>query len=356
MTDILTDDMIEQATLPKNAIEKRVTQSLYNYSDAWAFFDARSDALFKLLKRLVLAIIVILGISIMGDRLRETWQFIIEIWYGICLIFYNIAFACFGSGLSHVFWIVFIPSFLFGFAMMPKKRGFLTHIDLDMTREFPVHVRIYQKTDVFNEASLRCEPPGDGFFDWWYFKDIKRAILNIFGRLREYRIVPSSYNTKNMLKCKFFDNSGADINDYLDEGIVFFTTSCGDDKPVVSVVETEDGEEMVYIRSSRINNISQVQAIIEWPEKDKQTETIREQNMMIASLNRQLNDNITTELYPVVDAMLNRDDVKHINALHAFARPSAKSFYDDLKKESKTAMSKAVQEKEAEYTQMEEES
>lgn len=350
MTDILTDEMREQATLPKNAIERRTDHYIHSYNNAWSFFAERSDGLFKIIKWAVISIVAFLLVGLVADRLREAWQFIIEIFEGIVQIFSNLFYAAFGSGLSHVFWTIFIPIFLVAFvAMMPKVRSFLMHTDIDMTREHQVHINIYQKTEMFNEASLRCEPPSSGILDFWILKDIKRAVLNIFNRQREYKIVSSSYNTKNMLKCKINDYSGADMDDILDEGMAFFTTSCGNNEPVVAVVETEEGEEVAYIRSSRINNISQIKAIIEWPEKDQLAEENRKLNMTVTALRKQINDNIVSEIYPVVDQMLNRDDVNHVNALFALSRKKPKGLVDKVSKETKVIISKAMKEKEAEY-------
>ena len=322
---IMTDDMYEQAGKPKNSIENRISR-YSSYSDGWALVGDNFDSIVKLVKYILLGVLAFLIIAFFTDQIEEGWDFIKSLWNGFWFMIGMFLWAISISPVARVVWIFAIPTFLIIFLNIPRRISCLRQIDIDMRREFPVHIKLYRKSEVFGEVALGCDDLEHGFFDWWIFKHIKRAILNILNKLKDYQVVPTSYSTKNMLKTKRFNYTGSDSGDFQDEDITFFTTDCGGGNPAIAIVEDEEGKEWAFIRTAEIHNISEVKAILEWEDRPGLTKIISNLERQVLDLERKNKLKPLDKSFEFFAALLADDSIEFSQLLKDSVRESNSNF------------------------------
>ena len=317
--------MYEQVIKPKNSIERRA-ETYSNYTNGWALLEAQFDNIIKLVKYLFFAIVAFLTVAFFTEQIEEGWEFIKSLWFGFWLIIGTILWAITISPVARVFWIFAIPTFIIIFVNIPRVISCLRQIDIDMRREFPVHIKLFRKSEVFGEVALSCDELEHGFWDWWIFKDIKRGILNIMNKLKDYPVVPSSYSTKNMLKTKRFNYTGSNAGDFQDEDVTFFTTDCGGGNPAISIVEDEEEKEWAFIRTAEIHNISEMQAILEWEDRPGLTKTIAKLEREILDLKRKEKLRPLDKSFEFFAALLADDSIEFSRLLQDSVRESNSDF------------------------------
>jgi len=278
--------MYEQSVMPRNSIENKANR-YSNYTNGWALFADNFDTFTKILKYLFFGITVFLIFAFFTDQIEEGYDFIKSLWNGFWMMIGTILWGVTISPVARVVWIFAFPTFIFVFINIPRKISCLRQIDLDMKREIPVYIKLYRKSEVFGEVALGCDELDFGFWSWWIFKDIKRAVLNIRNKLKDYQVVPNNYSTKNMLKTKKFNYTGYNTGDFQDEDITFFTTNCGGENPAISIVEDEEEKEWAFIRTAEIHDIGEMKAILDWDDKQGQSKTIAKLRRRVLELERE---------------------------------------------------------------------
>lgn len=333
---IMTDDMYDQSMKWRNSIENTVGRHS-SYTNGWALLSDNFDTLLKILMWIVIGVAIFLTVALGTDQIDAAGELISSIWFGFWNIILTIAWWVTISPVARVVWIFGFPTFLMVFLNIPRRISCLRHIDLNMLRKFPVHIKLYRKSEVFDELTIGCDELGHGIFDWWFLKHIKRAVLNIMNRVNDYKVMPSSYSTKNMFPTKTFNFTGSDAGDFDNEDVSFFTTSCGEGEPAISVITDENGDDWAFFRTSEIHNISEMEAILGWEDNEGLVKTNAKLQRRIIELERKDKLRPIDQAFEIFADLFTDDSIEFNKVLKDSVRDSNSNFSDLVSKSNEKA-------------------